>query len=141
MKIRVGLNGFGRIGKSLLRIAQDNLNSNIEIVAINARADIETLAHLFTYDSCYGIFRGKVEIKDKNTLNINSKDIKILSFNSPEEIPWKELGVDIVIESTGIFTKRELAQKHIQAGARKVIITAPGVDEDITIVMGVNEER
>ena len=141
MKIRVGLNGFGRIGRSLLRIAQENLNSNIEIVAINARADIETMAHLFTYDSCYGTFRGDVEVKDKNILNINSKDIKILSFNSPEEIPWKELGVDIVIESTGIFTKRELAQKHIQSGAKKVIITAPGVDEDITIVMGVNEDK
>lgn len=141
MKIKVGLNGFGRIGRAVLRIAQENLDSNIEIVAINARADVDTLAHLFTYDSCYGTFKGEVSTKGKDTLCVNSEEIKILSFNSPEEIPWNDLGVDIVIESTGIFTKRELAQKHIEAGAKKVIITAPGENEDITIVMGVNEKE
>ncbi|RDY24223.1 type I glyceraldehyde-3-phosphate dehydrogenase [Romboutsia maritimum] len=141
MKIKVGMNGFGRIGRAVLRIAQDRLNDNIEIVAINARATAETLAHLFTYDSCYGTFKGTVEVKDENTLIINSKEIKILRHNDPEEIPWKEVGVDVVIESTGLFNQREKAQKHIKAGAKKVILTAPGKEEDITIVMGVNEDK
>ena len=138
--LKVGINGFGRIGRNVLRIAQDRLDKDIEIVAINARAVAETLAHLFTYDSCYGIFKGNVEVKDENTIKINSNEIKILRHNDPEEIPWKELGVDVVIESTGLFTQKEKASKHIKAGAKKVIITAPGKDEDITIVMGVNED-
>lgn len=141
MKIKVGLNGFGRIGRAVLRIAGERLDENIEIVAINARGTAETLAHLFTYDSCYGTFKGEVEAKDDETLLINSREIKILRNNDPKDIPWKDLGVDIVVESTGIFTKREQAQKHIDAGAKKVIITAPGSDEDLTIVMGVNEEK
>lgn len=141
MKIKVGLNGFGRIGRAVLRIAGERLDENIEIVAINARGTAETLAHLFTYDSCYGTFKGEVEAKDDETLLINSREIKILRNNDPKDIPWKELGVDIVVESTGIFTKREQAQKHIEAGAKKVIITAPGSDEDLTIVMGVNEDK
>lgn len=138
--LKVGINGFGRIGRNVLRIAQERLDKDIEIVAINARAEAETLAHLFTYDSCYGIFKGNVEVKDENTIKINSNEIKILRHNDPEEIPWKELGVDVVIESTGLFTQKEKASKHIKAGAKKVIITAPGKGEDITIVMGVNEE-
>ncbi len=141
MKIKVGINGFGRIGRSVLRIAGSNLESNVEIVAINARADAETLAHLFTYDSCYGTFKGDIKVKDNDTLLINSKEIKILRHNDPAQIPWGELGVDIVIESTGLFTQREKAQKHIDAGAKKVIITAPGSNEDITVVMGVNEDK
>ncbi len=138
--LKVGINGFGRIGRNVLRIAQERLDKDIEIVAINARAEAETLAHLFTYDSCYGIFKGNVEVKDENTIKINSNEIKILRHNDPEEIPWKELGVDVVIESTGLFTQKEKASKHIKAGAKKVIITAPGKGEDITIVMGVNED-
>ena len=138
--LKVGINGFGRIGRNVLRIAQERLDKDIEIVAINARAEAETLAHLFTYDSCYGIFKGNVEVKDENTIKINSNEIKILRHNDPEEIPWKELGVDVVIESTGLFTQKEKASKHIEAGAKKVIITAPGKGEDITIVMGVNED-
>ncbi|MDB3233705.1 type I glyceraldehyde-3-phosphate dehydrogenase [Clostridioides difficile] len=141
MKIKVGMNGFGRIGRAVLRIAQEELGDNIEIVAINARATTESLAHLFTYDSCYGTFRGEVEAKDEDTLVVNSKEIKILRYNDPEELPWKELGVDIVIESTGLFTQREKAEKHIKAGSKKVIITAPGKNEDITIVIGVNEKE
>ncbi len=141
MKIKVGINGFGRIGRSVLRIAGSNLDSNVEIVAINARADAETLAHLFTYDSCYGTFKGDIKVKDNDTLLIDSKEIKILRHNDPSQIPWGELGVDIVIESTGLFTQREKAQKHIDAGAKKVIITAPGSNEDLTVVMGVNEEK
>ena len=138
--LKVGINGFGRIGRNVLRIAQERLDKDIEIVAINARAEAETLAHLFKYDSCYGIFKGNVEVKDENTIKINSNEIKILRHNDPEEIPWKELGVDVVIESTGLFTQKEKASKHIKAGAKKVIITAPGKGEDITIVMGVNED-
>lgn len=141
MKIKVGMNGFGRIGRAVLRIAQERLNDDIEIVAINARANAETLAHLFTYDSCYGTFKGNVEVKDDDTLVINSKEIKIVRHNDPANIPWGELGVDLVIESTGLFTQKEKAQKHIDAGAKKVILTAPGTNEDITIVMGVNEEK
>lgn len=141
MKIRVGMNGFGRIGRAVLRIAGERLDDNIEIVAINARANAETLAHLFTYDSCYGTFKGEVEVKDENTLVIDSKEIKIVRHNDPSQIPWKDLGVDVVIESTGLFTQREKAQKHIDAGAKKVIITAPGTNEDLTVVMGVNEEK
>lgn len=140
MKIKVAMNGFGRIGRAVLRIYEERLDADIEIVAINARATAETLAHLFTYDSCYGRFRGTVEVKDEDTILVNSREIKILRYNDPAEIPWKELGVDIVIESTGIFTQREKAYKHIEAGAKKVIITAPGKQEDVTIVMGVNEE-
>ncbi|MBO3446202.1 type I glyceraldehyde-3-phosphate dehydrogenase [Clostridium sp. CCUG 7971] len=141
MKIKVGMNGFGRIGRAVLRIAQERLNDDIEIVAINARANAETLAHLFTYDSCYGTFKGNVEVKDDDTLVVNSKEIKIVRHNDPSNIPWGELGVDLVIESTGLFTQKEKAQKHIDAGAKKVILTAPGTNEDITVVMGVNEDK
>ena len=141
MKIKVGINGFGRIGRAVLRIAENRLDDNIEIVAINARATSETLAHLFTYDSCYGTFKGDVEVIDEDTISINSKEIKILRYSNPSELPWKELGVDIVIESTGLFTSKEQASKHIDAGAKKVVITAPGKDEDITIVIGVNEDK
>lgn len=141
MKIRVGLNGFGRIGRAVLRIAQERLDSNVEIVAINARGNAETLEHLFTYDSCYGTFKGDIESKNEDTLIINSKEIQILRYNDPSDIPWGKLGVDIVIESTGLFTDRKSAKKHIDAGAKKVIITAPGKDEDITVVMGVNEDK
>lgn len=141
MKIKVGMNGFGRIGRAVLRIAQERLNDDIEIVAINARANAETLAHLFTYDSCYGTFKGNVEVKDDDTLVVNSKEIKIVRHNDPANIPWGELGVDLVIESTGLFTQKEKAQKHIDAGAKKVILTAPGTNEDITVVMGVNEDK
>lgn len=140
MKIRVGINGFGRIGRMVLRIASQNKFQNFEVVAINARSDAHTLAHLFTYDSSYGKFNGDVEVADDSII-INGKEIAVLQQSEPQKLPWEELGVDIVIESTGKFTQREEAQKHIQAGAKKVIITAPGKDEDITIVMGVNENE
>lgn len=140
MKIRVGINGFGRIGRMVLRIASENKFQNFDIVAINARSDAESLAHLFKYDSAYGKFNGNVEIKDSNMI-VNEKMITVLQESDPEKLPWDELGVDIVIESTGKFTKREDAKKHIKAGAKKVIITAPGKDEDITIVRGVNEGK
>ena len=141
MKIKVGINGFGRIGRNVLRIANEKSNNDFEIVAINARADAKTLAHLFKYDSCYGIFKEDVYVKDEDTIVVNNKEIKIFRCNNPEEIPWGEIGVDVVIESTGKFIKREDANKHLIAGAKKVVITAPGKDEDKTIVMGVNENE
>ncbi|WP_419749344.1 Glyceraldehyde-3-phosphate dehydrogenase [Terrisporobacter petrolearius] len=141
MKIKVGINGFGRIGRNVLRIVEEMPKDSYEIVAINARAEADTLAHLFKYDSCYGIFKGDVEVKDEETIAINNNDIKILRYGDPSQIPWKELGVDLVIESTGKFVKREDCMKHIEAGAKKVIISAPGKNEDKTIVMGVNENE
>jgi len=140
MCVKIAINGFGRIGRVALRIAQENLYEGAEIVAINARADAETLAHLFTYDSCYGTFKGEV-LAQGNSLIINGKQIKVFNEKEAKNLPWKELGVDIVIESTGIYKKREKAMQHIQAGAKKVIITSPAEDEDITIVMGVNDEK
>ena len=141
MKIKVGINGFGRIGRNVLRIVEEMPKDNFEIVAINARANAKTLAHLFKYDSCYGIFKGEVKVKDEDTIVINNNEIKILRCASPAEIPWGKLGVDLVIESTGKFKSKEECQQHIDNGAKKVIITAPGKDEDKTIVMGVNEEE
>ena len=141
MKIKVGINGFGRIGRNVLRIVEEMPRDNFEVVAVNARADAKTLAHLFKYDSCYGIFKGEVKVKDENTITINNNEIKILRYGDPSEIPWKDLGVDIVVESTGKFVKREDCLKHLNNGAKKVIITAPGKNEDKTIVMGVNEEE
>ena len=138
--IKVGINGFGRIGRNVLRIAQERLGNDVEIVAINARADANTLAHLFKYDSCYGIFNGDVEVKDNETILINSNEVKILRNSDPADIAWGELGVDIVVESTGKFRDRESASKHLVAGAKKVIITAPAKGEDITVVLGVNEK-
>ncbi|WP_018592548.1 type I glyceraldehyde-3-phosphate dehydrogenase [Terrisporobacter glycolicus] len=141
MKIKVGINGFGRIGRNVLRIVEEMPKDSFEIVAINARAEADTLAHLFKYDSCYGIFKGDVEVKDEETILINNNEVKILRYGDPSQIPWKKLGVDLVIESTGKFVKREDCMKHIQAGAKKVIISAPGKNEDKTIVMGVNENE
>ncbi|MGI5998420.1 MAG: type I glyceraldehyde-3-phosphate dehydrogenase [Lutispora sp.] len=140
MSIKVALNGFGRIGRIVTRrVAEEWNNGEFELVAINARANVNTLAHLFKYDSAYGKFNGTVEALD-DALVINGKTIKVLAESEAKNLPWKEMGVDIVIESTGVYTKRDKAMEHIQAGAKKVIITAPGVDEDATIVMGVNED-
>ena len=141
MKIKVGINGFGRIGRNVLRIVEEMPRDTFEIVAINARADATTLAHLFKYDSCYGIYKGDVEVKDEDTIIINGNEIKILRYDNPGEIPWSKLEVELVIESTGKFVKREDCIKHIENGAKKVIITAPGKNEDKTIVMGVNEDE
>lgn len=137
--MNVGINGFGRIGRTFLRIACDKMDKNFNIVAINARADVETLAHLFVYDSCFGIFKGDVKTTE-NSIIINGKEIRVIRCNTPKEIPWSELEVDIVVESTGKFKTREELMGHVQAGAKKVVLTAPGKDEDITVVMGVNDE-
>ena len=135
MAIRVGINGFGRIGRTVLRYAVKE--KGIEIVAINDLTDAKTLAHLLKYDSVHGIFPGKVEY-NANELIINGKPIKIMAVRNPEELPWKKEKVDVVLESTGLFTARAKAELHLKAGAKKVIISAPATDEDITIVMGVN---
>lgn len=136
---KVAINGFGRIGRLVLRIGEERFSKDVEVVAINTSANTETLAHLFKYDSCFGRFNGKVEALE-NSLIINGKEIKVFNDKNPSDLPWRELGIDIVVESTGKFKKRELAMEHVDAGAKKVVITAPACDEDITIVMGVNEK-
>ena len=141
MKIKVGLNGFGRIGRSVLRLVEADANAKYEIVAINARANAETLAHLFQYDSSFGTFKGQVEVKDNDCIVVNGKEIKITRGATPKDIPWKELGVDIVVDNTGKFKSREDAQGHIDAGAKKVVITCPAKNEDITLVLGVNDDK
>jgi glyceraldehyde 3-phosphate dehydrogenase len=140
MTTKVGINGFGRIGRAVTKcIINDTEGSDFEIVAINDLTDPATLAHLYKYDSVQGVNPQEVQ-SDSEGLIVNGKHIKIISEREPANLPWKELGVDIVIESTGIFTKRDAASKHIQAGAKKVIISAPAKDPDITIVLGVNDE-
>lgn len=139
MTTKVAINGFGRIGRNVLKcILSDPETSDLEVVSINDLTDADTLAHLFKYDSIQGVYPGEVEAGE-GELIINGKVIKILSVRDPAELPWKSLGVDIVVESTGLFTHREGAQKHIQAGAKKVVISAPAKDPDVTIVLGVNE--
>lgn len=141
MSIKVGLNGFGRIGRSVLRIIEQKELKDIEVVSINARANAETLAHLFKYDSCFGIFNGEVEVVDNDNIKVNGRNIKITRNASPKEIPWSELGVDIVIDNTGKFKSGEELRGHIEKGAKKVILTAPGKNVDKTIVLGVNGEE
>jgi glyceraldehyde 3-phosphate dehydrogenase len=139
MAIKVGINGFGRIGRNVLRSAIESGVTEFEVVAINDLAKPEDLAHLFKYDSCFGKFEGTVEVEG-DYIVVNGKKIKVTSERDPEALPWAELGVDVVVESTGIFRDKEKAEKHIKAGAKKVIISAPAKGEDITIVMGVNEK-
>lgn len=141
MSIKVAINGFGRIGRCVLRaIHEQGADVDIDVVAINDLTDSETLAHLLKYDSIHGIFNAEVNSR-KNSLFLEDKEIKIFSERDPANLPWKELGIDVVIEATGLFTKREGAQKHIDAGAKKVIITAPATDPDVTIVLGVNFDQ
>lgn len=139
MKTKVGINGFGRIGRNAFKAALAK-NADFEIVAINDITSPDTLAHLLRYDSCFGKFAGTVEAK-ADAIVVNGKEVKILAVRNPEDLPWKEMGVEVVLESTGLFTKKADAEKHIKAGAKKVIISAPATDEDITVVMGVNEDK
>lgn len=136
MALRVAINGFGRIGRMVLRQALKE--KNIQIVAINDLSEPKILAHLFKYDSVHGAYSGKVETGDGQML-VNGTPIKIFSINNPDELPWKSESVDIVLEATGHFTTRDKAELHLKAGARRVIISAPATDPDITIVMGVND--
>jgi glyceraldehyde 3-phosphate dehydrogenase len=138
MAIRVGINGFGRIGRNVFRYAIKN--PDIEIVAINDLTDAKTLAHLLKFDSVHGTFDQEVSVSGSNII-VNGKEIKITAERDPAQLPWKELNTDVVVESTGRFTDKKDAEKHIQAGAKKVIISAPATNEDITIVMGVNENN
>ena len=140
MAVKVAINGFGRIGRNAFKVAVEDYADKMEIVAINDLTDAKTLAHLLEFDSLFGRFNGTVEVKE-DALVVNGKEIKIFAERDPANLPWKDLGVEIVIESTGIFRSRETAGKHIEAGAKKVIISAPAKNEDITIVMGVNEDK
>ncbi len=138
MTIKVGINGFGRIGRNAFRAAMSN--PDVEIVAVNDLTDAQTLAHLLKYDSVHGILGAEVKA-EKDAILVNGKAIKVLAERDPAALPWGALGIEVVIESTGRFTDADKAAAHIKAGAKKVIISAPAKGEDITIVMGVNEEK
>ena len=138
MAVKVGINGFGRIGRNVLRAALNN--SNIDVVAVNDLTDANMLAHLLKYDSVHGKLNAEVSVNGNN-LVVNGKEIIVKAERDPADLAWGDLGVEVVIESTGRFTKREDAAKHLEAGAKKVIISAPANNEDITIVMGVNEDQ
>jgi len=136
MAVKVGINGFGRIGRNLFRAAQE-ADADLEIVAVNDLIDSEMIAHLLKYDSILGRYPGEIEVTD-NGFSADGTEIKVMNEKDPASLPWGDLGVEVVIESTGLFRKREDAQKHLDAGAKKVIISAPATDPDITVVLGVN---
>lgn len=138
MSIRVGINGFGRIGRNVFRSAFND--SDIEFVAVNDLTSPKTLAHLLKYDSVHGHFPGDVKASEEAII-VNGKPIKVMAQRNPADLPWGSLGVDYVVESTGFFRSRDKAQLHLDAGAKKVIISAPAKGEDITIVMGVNHDQ
>ncbi len=141
MALKVGLSGFGRIGRDVTRAWAESNTDSFDIVAINEiGGSIEQMAHLFKYDSIYGKFNGTVETYEEGII-INGKKIKVVAEKDPSKLPWGELGVDIAIDSTGVFKKREDFEKHLQAGAKKLVITAPTEGEDITIVLGVNDDK
>ncbi|MEV4612003.1 type I glyceraldehyde-3-phosphate dehydrogenase [Kitasatospora sp. NPDC049258] len=139
MTIRVGINGFGRIGRNFFRAVRAQA-ADIEIVGVNDLTDTKTLAHLLKYDSILGTLQAEVS-HTADSITVDGKTFKVIAERDPANLPWGELGVDVVIESTGIFTKADQAKKHVTAGAKKVIISAPATDEDVTIVMGVNDEK
>jgi glyceraldehyde 3-phosphate dehydrogenase len=136
--VRVGINGFGRIGRNLYRAAYE-AGADLEFMAVNDITDAATLAHLLRYDSILGRFPGEVDAED-GAISVDGAEIKVLAERDPAALPWADLGVEVVIESTGLFTKREAAAKHLEAGARKVIISAPATDPDVTVALGVNFE-
>jgi glyceraldehyde 3-phosphate dehydrogenase len=138
MGVKIGINGFGRIGRNSMRAAL--AKGDLDIVAVNDLTDAETLAHLFKYDSLYGIYPGEVK-SEPGKIIIDGKEIVVLAERDPANLPWGELGVEVVLECTGLFRDKEKATKHIQGGAKKVIISAPAKEEDITIVLGVNEDK
>src|SRR5213593_719621 len=138
MPVRVGINGFGRIGRNIMRAALGD--KDIDFVAVNDLTNAATLAHLLKYDSVLGNIHATVEAKG-DAISVDGDEFKVLSLKDPAQLPWKDLGVDVVFESTGLFTNRDAAAKHITAGAKKVVITAPAKGPDITVVLGVNEEK
>jgi glyceraldehyde 3-phosphate dehydrogenase len=139
MPVRVGINGFGRIGRNVLRAGLAK-QTDVEWVAVNDITDNATLGHLFKYDSILGPYPGSLEVRE-DSLVVDGKEVKVLAERDPANLPWKDLGVDVVLESTGFFTSRDDAAKHIEAGAKKVVISAPAKGEDITVVLGVNDDR
>src|SRR5438270_2851453 len=136
MSVRVGINGFGRIGRNVFRAAYES-GADIEWLAVNDLVDAGTIAHLLKYDSNYGPFPGQVEATDAG-MRVDGKEIRVLAERDPAALPWGELGAEVVIESTGLFTDREDAAKHLEAGAKKVVISAPATDADVTVALGVN---
>ncbi len=136
-KTKIGINGFGRIGRNVFRALMDH--PELEVVAVNDLTDAGTLAHLLKYDSVHGRLEAEVKVTDEG-FSVNGRTVKVMAERDPANLPWRDLGVDLVVESTGRFRKREDAAKHLQGGAKKVIISAPAKDEDVTIVMGVNED-
>jgi glyceraldehyde 3-phosphate dehydrogenase len=141
MAIRVGINGFGRIGRCILRRLVEEKITDVEVVAINDLTDTTTLAHLLKYDSVHRTFRATAVGHKEKAISVGGKDIQVLAIRDPKELPWKSLGVDVVLECTGLFTDRAKAEGHITAGAKKVVISAPAKNQDITIVMGVNHDQ
>ena len=140
MATRIGVNGFGRIGRQVTRAIGEKYSGKLEVAAVNDLADAETNAHLFKYDTTYGVYPGSVEARN-GSLVIDGRELRVFSERDPGNIPWGEMGVDLVVESTGIFTDAARAGAHLQGGARKVIISAPAKGEDLTIVLGVNDEK
>ncbi|HWP23788.1 MAG TPA: type I glyceraldehyde-3-phosphate dehydrogenase [Candidatus Binatia bacterium] len=140
MQTRIAINGFGRIGRLVLRTVLERHKGELAVVAVNDMADLKTNAHLFRYDSTYGIFPGTVEIGE-GVIRVDGQSIAVLNERDPARLPWKKLGVDIAIESTGVFTDAAQVRAHLEAGARKAIVTAPATHEDLTIVLGVNDSQ
>ena len=138
MSVRVGINGFGRIGRNFFRAVRKQ-GADVEIVAVNDLGDAKTMAHLLKYDSVLGPFEGEVEAADGG-ISVDGDELKLLNERDPAALPWGELGVDVVLESTGLFTKRDKAQLHLDAGAPKVVISAPATEPDVTLVLGVNDD-
>jgi len=139
MAVKVGINGFGRIGRNIVRATKERGITDIEFVAVNDLTDSKTLAHLLKYDSNFGIFNAEVQAAE-GAIKVDGKTLKVMAVRNPEELPWSDLGVEVVIESTGLFTAREKASLHLNSGANKVIISAPAKNPDLTVVMGVNHE-
>jgi len=139
MTTRVGINGFGRVGRQVYKALAEMYQESIEVVAVNDIADAPTLAHLLRYDSVYGAFEGQVEVTETGLL-VDGEKLRVLTEREPAKLPWRDLGVEIVVESTGLFRTGDKARAHIDAGAKKVIISAPAKGEDVTIVLGVNED-
>ena len=137
MPVRVGINGFGRIGRNIMRAALGD--ADIDFVAVNDLTSASTLAHLLKYDSVLGNLHARVEA-GKDGISVDGDEFKVVSFRDPAQLPWKDLGVDVVFESTGLFTNRDDAAKHLAAGAKKVVITAPAKKPDLTVVLGVNDD-
>src|SRR5690606_16807757 len=140
MTVRVAINGFGRIGRNILRAIYESGRTDVEVVGINDLGSVEANAHLLKYDSVHGRYPGTVTVKG-DSIDLGRGPIKVTAVRNPAELPWGELGVDIAFECTGIFTKRDAAAKHLEAGAKKVLISAPGTDVDLTVVYGVNRSE